>query len=498
MSTDVGGRVTYLNVVAERMTGWSRGEAAGHPFEEVFHIVDGTTREAIQNPMALAIREDKTVGLTPNCLLMRRDGAEAAIEDSAAPIHDRRGLVTGAVMVFHDVSTARALALRISYLAQHDNLTDLPNRALLNDRLAQAIAVAHRHRRKLAVLFVDVDRFKHINDSLGHVIGDRLLQSCPSGCSIACAVRHRQPARGDEFVVLLPGMDTTRGCGRQCRQNLAAMSTPHRIGQRDDPPHRQHRRSVVYPDDGTDAETLVRNADVAMYRAKNSGRDNYQFFKPDMNVRAVERQSVEDGLRDAWSEHEFMLHYQPKMDLETGRDHRRRGAHPLASPAPRTRVSGAIHPDRRRVRLHRADRPVGAARSVPPGQILAGLPACGRSASRSTSRGGAARQRVRCRRERHPQETRPRPALSGARADRNAPDAGPEVHDRRPPGPQGHGRAARARRLRNRLFELELSEAVSDRHLENRQSFVRDLTTMPTTPYRHAPLSTWGRALAWG
>ena len=112
MSTDVRGNVTYLNAVAESMTGWSREEAAGHPLEEVFHIIDATTREAAPNPMALAIRENKTVGLTPNCVLIRRDGVEAAIEDSAAPIHDRRGQVTGAVMVFHDVSTARALSLQ--------------------------------------------------------------------------------------------------------------------------------------------------------------------------------------------------------------------------------------------------------------------------------------------------------------------------------------------------------------------------------------------------
>ena len=129
MSSDVWGHVTYLNVVAEGMTGWSREEAAGHPIEEVFRIVDASTREPATNPMALAIRENKTVCLTPNCVLIRRDGVEAAIEDSAAPIHDRRGQVTGAVMVFHDVSTTRALSLKMSYLAQHDSLTDLPNRA---------------------------------------------------------------------------------------------------------------------------------------------------------------------------------------------------------------------------------------------------------------------------------------------------------------------------------------------------------------------------------
>jgi diguanylate cyclase (GGDEF)-like protein/PAS domain S-box-containing protein len=318
MSTDVVGRVTYLNAVAERMTGWSREEAAGHPLEDVFRIIDASTREAMQNPMALAIRDDKTIGLTPNCLLIRRDGVEAAIEDSAAPIHDRRGRVTGAVMVFHDVSTARALSLRMSYLAQHDDLTDLPNRTLLNERLTQAMALAHRHRRKLAVLFLDGDRFKHINDSLGHAIGDRLLQSVAQRL-LACVRSSDTVSRqgGDEFVILLSEVTRPQDAAVSAAKILLALRTPHRIDQ-----HEVHLTVsigiVTYPDDGTDAETLVRNADFAMYHAKNSGRNNYQFFKPDMNLRAVERQSLENGLRDAMERQEFVLHYQPKMNLKTG------------------------------------------------------------------------------------------------------------------------------------------------------------------------------------
>src|ERR1700676_5512118 len=158
VSTDVAGNVTYLNIVAERLTGWSRQEAAGRPVEDVFSIIDATTREAVQNPMAAAIRENKTLGLTPNCVLIRRDGVETEIEYSVAPIHDRQGQVTGAVMVFHDVNTARTLPLKMSYLAQRDSLTDLPNRILFSDRLTHAMAVAHRHGKKLAVLYLDVDR----------------------------------------------------------------------------------------------------------------------------------------------------------------------------------------------------------------------------------------------------------------------------------------------------------------------------------------------------
>jgi diguanylate cyclase (GGDEF)-like protein/PAS domain S-box-containing protein len=318
MSTDVWGRVTYLNVVAEKLTGWSQEEAAGHPVAEVFRIIDAATGEAAQNPMGRAIQENKTVALTPNCILIRRDGVEAAIEDSTAPIHDRRGQVTGAVMVFHDVSKARALSSKMSHLAQHDSLTDLPNRTLFSDRLTEAIAAAHRYRRKLAVLFLDLDRFKHINDSLGHAVADRLLQSVARRlhpCVRASDTVSRQG--GDEFVILLSEVARAQDAAVSAEKILLAVRTPHHIDQ-----HDLHLTAsigiVTYPDDGIDAETLMKNADFAMYHAKDSGRNNYQFFKPDMNERAVERQSLEVDLRLALEERQFVLHYQPKMSLETG------------------------------------------------------------------------------------------------------------------------------------------------------------------------------------
>jgi diguanylate cyclase (GGDEF)-like protein/PAS domain S-box-containing protein len=318
MSTDIWGQVTYLNAVAENLTGWSRENAAGHAVGEVFHIIDATTRETVEDPMALAVRENKTVGLTPDCILIRRDGHEAAIEDSVAPIHDRRGHVTGAVMVFHDVSAARALSFRMSYLAQHDGLTDLPNRILLNDRVTQAIALAYRHQQKLALLYLDVDRFKHINDSLGHAVGDRLLQSVAQRLR-ACVRSSDTVSRqgGDEFVVLLSEMTHAQDAAVIAEKILLTLATPHSIDQ-----HELHVTAsigiVIYPDDATEAETLLKNADFAMYHAKDAGRNNYQFFKPDMNSRAIERQSLEDGLRHALERQEFVLYYQPKINLETG------------------------------------------------------------------------------------------------------------------------------------------------------------------------------------
>jgi diguanylate cyclase (GGDEF)-like protein/PAS domain S-box-containing protein len=318
MSIDIWGHVTYLNTVAETLTGWTREEAAGRPLAEVFSVIDSTSRKPVQNPMLLAIRQNKTVGLTPNCVLVRRDGFEAAIEDSAAPIHDRRGHVTGAVMVFHDVSAARALSARMSYLAQHDSLTDLPNRILLKDRLTQSMSLAQRHRQKLAVLYLDVDRFKHINDSLGHAIGDRVLQSVAQRL-LVCVRSSDTVSRhgGDEFVILLADAVHAQDAIVSVDKILLALAAPHLI--------EKHDLSItasigiaVYPDDGTDAETLMKHADFAMLHAKDSGRNNYQFFKPEMNVRALERQSLETGLRHALEQQQFVLHYQPKMNLETG------------------------------------------------------------------------------------------------------------------------------------------------------------------------------------
>ena len=303
ISTDNAGNVTYLNVVAERMTGWSQTEASGLLFTDVFRIIDGVTREILPDPMALATLENKAVGRSKNSVLIRRDGVETAIEDSAAPIHDRRGRVSGAVIVFRDISETRSMMLKMSHLAQHDYLTDLPNRLLLNDRLAQTILLARRQRKQFALLFIDLDRFKHINDSLGHLIGDKLLQSVAQRLVI-CVRDSDTVSRlgGDEFVVLLPDVEHATAAGYSAAKILAALSEKHRIAEHD----LNITLSIgisVFPADGEDTETLFKNADAAMYHAKKNGRNNYQFFKKEVNDRAIERQSLESSLRQAIARH---------------------------------------------------------------------------------------------------------------------------------------------------------------------------------------------------
>jgi diguanylate cyclase (GGDEF)-like protein/PAS domain S-box-containing protein len=315
--TDASGNITFLNIVAEKMTSWSRQEANGRPMAEVFQILDANTRETTPNPMEISVEKNCTVHLPANCILVRRDGSEVPIEDSVAPIHDREGKPTGAVVVFRDVSAARAMALEMTHSAQHDFLTGMPNRMLLNDRVNQAIAWAQRHAKKVAVLFLDLDGFKHINDSLGHATGDKLLQSVAKRL-VECVRGSDTVSRqgGDEFVVLLTEVGLSEDAAITARRMLQTVAQAHSVDQHD--LHVTTSIGVsVFPDDGQDAETLIKNADTAMYQAKENGRQSYQFFKPAMNVRAVERQSIEESLRRALEREEFLVQYQPKVNLKT-------------------------------------------------------------------------------------------------------------------------------------------------------------------------------------
>jgi len=352
--SDAAGFVRHLNEPAETLTGWTGREALGRSLGEVFQTVDATSRQAVGDPLATAPAQKKHVSLCSNCVLVQRNGFEVAIEGSAAYTRDPMGNKTGAIFIFNDISAARAKSLELSHLAQHDFLTDLPNRVLLNDRITQAIAFAARYSKQLAVMFVDLDDFKKINDSLGHTSGDKLLQSVASRL-VACIRRSDTVSRlgGDEFVVLLSQVEHAEDAAFISKKILSSLAEPFSVDKK----HLDINASIgvsTYPDDGQDAETLIHKADTAMYAAKKLGRNNCQFFRADMQARFLERQILEGSLRFALSRNEFTLHYQPKIDLKTGEisgveallrwRHPTRGMIPPAQFVPIAEESGLIVP----------------------------------------------------------------------------------------------------------------------------------------------------------
>jgi diguanylate cyclase (GGDEF)-like protein/PAS domain S-box-containing protein len=318
ITTDTDGKVVYLNPAAERMSGWTNADAAGLPITEVFKIIDPVTRQPVTQPIDLALHHNEIARLPSNRILVHRDGGESAVDDSCAPIHDPEGRVIGTAVVFHDISAVQAMSLRMTHLAQHDALTDLPNRLLLNDRLSQAIALALHHDKKIAVLLLDLDRFKHVNDTLGHAVGDRLLQEIAKrikGCMRETDTVSRQG--GDEFIILLQDASDTIGAARAATQLLKLIAQPYSIDG-----HEVHISGSIgisiCPDDGEDSETIIKHADAAMYQAKTQGRNKYQFFTRGINERAVKRFALEGSLRRALARKESSLHYQPKIDVATG------------------------------------------------------------------------------------------------------------------------------------------------------------------------------------
>ncbi|WP_281380756.1 diguanylate cyclase domain-containing protein [Halomonas fontilapidosi] len=294
---DLRGTVTYMNRVAETLTGWSQREAIGAPVSRVFPLVDGKTHRTAITPGRRAIEENRAAGLALDGVLVRQDGSKIEIEDSATPIHDREGRVTGAVIVFHDATRSQVMLERMAHLAQHDPLTGLPNRALLTERLSRDLGLARRHRHLVALLYLDLDAFKPINDSFGHAVGDSLLQAVASRvqeCMRDIDTVCRQG--GDEFVILLAEIRRPEDATRVAEKLLAVLGRPYCI----------HGNQLLitlsigislYPDDADDADALMHNADTAMYHAKRNGRNGHHCFTAEMNTRPLQRRRTEPGLQ---------------------------------------------------------------------------------------------------------------------------------------------------------------------------------------------------------
>ncbi|HSH74021.1 MAG TPA: EAL domain-containing protein [Methylophilaceae bacterium] len=319
ITTNMQSRVTYLNPVAERMTGWSKNDAAGKPILEVFRILNEGTRKLAANPVDVVLAHGVICGLANHTLLVSKNGTEYDIEDSAAPILDHDGTMLGVVLVFHDTSDTKKMAHKMTYLAEHDFLTDLPNRLLLNDRIKQALNSASRRHGKAALMFLDIDHFKKINDTLGHAVGDQLLVQFSKKLQ-ACLRNTDTISRqgGDEFVILLPEIPDNFAAAEIAEKLIEVTKNSFIIDS--------HELFIsasigiaVYPDDGKNADLLTKHADAAMYHAKGVGRNNYQFFNAEMTQRVAEQLSLENFLQKAVEHNELVLFYQPKVSIKTGK-----------------------------------------------------------------------------------------------------------------------------------------------------------------------------------
>ncbi len=313
--TDTRGVMEMVNPAFTQITGYTAAEAIGRNpriLKSKHH-----TPEFYKEMWNSLKRNGQWSGEIWN----RRKNGEAYPEWlNISAIYDNNGTTTHYVGVFHDITEIKKNQEAIQYQAHHDALTGLPNRTLFQDRLLMALNHAQRHHQKVAVLFLDLDNFKNVNDSLGHACGDLLLKEIAS--RLALTVREEDSiARlgGDEFTVILAEAGTleVEGVARIAKRIIDEINMPIML--------QDHELFVgasigisIYPDDGTDPAILTKCADMAMYRAKEHGRNNFQFFTPGLEAKALQRMSLETEFRKALDQKELTVHYQPKVSLESG------------------------------------------------------------------------------------------------------------------------------------------------------------------------------------
>ncbi|MFQ6024707.1 MAG: putative bifunctional diguanylate cyclase/phosphodiesterase [Acidiferrobacterales bacterium] len=310
VSVDVNRNIVEFNPAAEKAFGYGKAEVLGKPVDLLY----ADQSEGVQ-------RHANTLdgGFTGEVVNKRKNGEIFYSYVSASVMHDATGRVVGVMGTSRDITERKRAEEIIVHQAYHDVLTNLPNRRLFVDRLTQGLARHYWHKRLVAVLFLDLDHFKRINDTLGHNVGDLLLKAVAERLT-ACVREGDTVARlgGDEFAINLADVAQANDVPKVAHKIIDTLSKPYVL--------EGHELFIttsmgisIYPDDAQDPETLLKTADIAMYRAKEHGRNNYQHYSPDMNVQASERLAMENSLRHALEREEFLLEYQPQVDIKTGR-----------------------------------------------------------------------------------------------------------------------------------------------------------------------------------
>lgn len=311
--TDLDGRIEYVNSTFSRVTGYSPDDVLGK--NPRIQQSGKTSRETYVDMWSQLTRGEPWQGELVNC---RKDGSEYTEAVQISPVRQVSGRVSNYLAVKQDISEKKKAEERMERLAHFDQLTGLPNRSMLNARFKFALSLAQRSGEQLALMFIDLDRFKNINDTLGHAIGDQLLMEVAR--RLKATLRDEDTVSrlgGDEFIIVLPGIDAN-GAAHVATKLLEAVSLSWQV--------EQHELIAtpsigiaIYPDDGRDFETLSKHADAAMYRVKQEGRNDFRFFTPEMQASSVRSMQLANALRYALSRNELFLHYQPQLAIQDGR-----------------------------------------------------------------------------------------------------------------------------------------------------------------------------------